>query len=93
LDPQVPNESLIIERGIAAEQLLQSEVFQAAANTLMNTYTEEWLRTSPSDTQGREMAYAHATSVQDIVGLLNQWVAMRDQMVANQNEATDQLDY
>lgn len=73
----------LIERGNAAEQLLQSGAFQMAANALMDMYVGDILKTAPTDTISREMGYAHARAVQDIVGVLNQWVAVRDQALAN----------
>lgn len=94
MDPQV-TESLIIERGIAAEQLLQSEVFQAVVLTLRSRYLQEFTDSGPLETQRREAVYARVNAVKDVEFLLNEWVGERDQIVARQNaeDATDQSDY
>lgn len=96
MDPQVPeHESLIIERGIAAEQLLESEVFQAAVLTLKSRYIQEFTESGPLETQRREAVYARVNAVKDVEYLLNEWVGERDQVVARQNDAdaADQSDY
>lgn len=77
------NNEILIERGNAAENLLKQEAFQAAMNELINMYLGGLLQTTPEQTKEREMAYAGARAVQDIAGVLNQWVAMRDQILEN----------
>lgn len=77
------NNSTLIERGNAAQNLLQQEAFIGASNELINMYLGGLLQTSPDQTKEREMAYAGARAVQDIVGVLNQWVAVRDQIIEN----------
>ena len=79
------NNEILIERGNAAENLLKQDVFAAAMNELINIYVEGLLQTSPEQTKKRETAYASARAVQDIVGVLNQWVAVRDQIIENIN--------
>jgi hypothetical protein len=88
-------EYLLMERGNAAEQLLQSEIFQVAANALTNHHLESILRSAPEDCKARESGYHQARAVQDIVGVLNQWVAVRDQIVlaaASEEEDSDDTD-
>jgi hypothetical protein len=77
------NNEILIERGNAAENLLKQEAFAAATNELINMYLAGLLQTSPDQTKEREMAYAGARAVQDIVGVLNQWIAVRDQIIEN----------
>lgn len=84
------NNEFLIERGNAAENLLKQEAFAAVANELINMYLGGLMQTKPEETKEREMAYAGARAVQDIVGVLNQWVAMRDQIIENiKNEETE----
>lgn len=87
------NNEILIERGNAAENLLKQDVFTAAMNELINIYVGNLLQTQPSQTKERETAYASARAVQDIVGVLNQWVAVRDQIIENINneEETDSI--
>lgn len=77
------NNEYLIERGNAAENLLRQEAFAAAMNELINMYMNGLLQTQPDQSKERELAYAGARAVQDISGVLNQWVAMRDQIIEN----------
>lgn len=81
-----PTDSHYIERGNAAESLLQGGIFVGAANELLNTYMAAIMQSRPEDFKERETAYAGSRAVQDIVGVLNQWVAVRDQIIANADE-------
>lgn len=87
------NNEILIERGNAAENILKQDVFQAAMNELINIYVGGLLQTKPDQTKEREAAYASARAVQDIVGVLNQWVAVRDQILENiATEENEELD-
>lgn len=77
------NNEILIERGNAAENLLRQDVFAAAMNELINMYLNGLLQTKPDQSKERELAYAGARAVQDISGTLNQWVAIRDQILEN----------
>lgn len=77
------NNETLIDRGNAAETLLKSEALSAALNELINMYMGGLLQTHPEQTKEREMAYAGARAVQDISGVLHQWVAIRDQIIEN----------
>lgn len=87
------NNEILIERGNAAENLLKQEAFQAVMNEIINLYVGSLLQTTPEQTKEREASYAGARAVQDIAGLLNQWVAIRDQIIEaiNQNEELDSI--
>lgn len=87
-DEQLAATAQLLERGNAAEQLLQSDAFQAVANTLSNQYLQSILMSAPEDTKAREFAYAQARTVQDLVGLLRQWVSVRDQIVMAEEAET-----
>lgn len=77
------NNEYLIERGNAADNLLKQEALIAATNELINMYLAGLLQTTAEQTKEREMAYAGARAVQDILGVLNQWVAIRDQIIEN----------
>lgn len=79
----------MIERGNAAESLLNAGIFVGAANELLNNYMAAIMQSKPDDIKEREIAYAGSRAVQDIVGVLNQWVAVRDQIIANADEEND----
>lgn len=77
------NNETLIERGNAAEGLLKQPTFGVVVNELINVYVGSLLQTTPEQTKERESAYAGARAVQDIAGMLNQWVAIRDQIIEN----------
>jgi hypothetical protein len=79
----IHEEELMVERGNAAENLLRSDVFTAACTALINLHMGSILTSPPESTSTREAGYFQARAVQDIVGVLNQWVAIRDQIIAN----------
>lgn len=85
------NNEILIERGNAAESILKQDVFNAVMNELLNMYVGGLLQTTPEQTKEREAAYASARAVQDIAGMLNQWVTIRDQIIENAqyNEEND----
>jgi hypothetical protein len=80
-------QELMVERGNAAEHLLKSDVFVAAVNSLINQYMGNILQSPPENPALRESGYFQARAVQDIVGVLNQWVAVRDQIIANNDQS------
>lgn len=77
------NNELLIERGNNAEGLLNNGVFQQVTTELINIYMNALLQTKPDSSKERETLYAGARAVQDITGVLNQWVAIRDQIIEN----------
>jgi hypothetical protein len=86
-------DSLFIERGNAAEHLLTSEQYQMATNELVNYYLGSFVSSKTLDKESREASYHAVKAVQDMTGLLNQWVAIRDQIIEaiNQNEEPDSI--
>lgn len=78
------NEELI-ERGNRGEALLHTATFHEAMADLTRIYMSALLNTKSEQTNEREHLYAGARAVQDISGVLNQWVAVRDQIIDNAN--------
>ena len=87
------NDSLFIERGNAAEHLLTSEQYQMVTNAMVNYYLGSFVNSKTLDKESREASYHAVKAVQDMTGLLNQWVAIRDQIIEaiNQNEELDSI--
>lgn len=87
------NDSLFIERGHAAETLLQSPAFIGAMNELANYHLNAIVTSGVTDKEAREASYHAVKAVQDVTGVLNQWVAIRDQIIEaiNQNEELDSI--
>lgn len=74
---------LVIRRGVAAKELLSSEAFMAATNELVNNYLAQLVNTKGEEKATRESLYSHVRAVQDIVGTLNQWIAVAEQAQMN----------
>lgn len=85
------NDSLFIERGNAAETLLQSSAFIGAMNEVANYHLNAIVTSGALDKDTREASYHAVKAVQDVTGVLNQWVAIRDQIIeaTNLNEEPD----
>ena len=85
------NDSLFIERGNAAEQLLASPAFIGAMNEVANYHLNAIVTSGATDKDTREASYHAVKAVQDVTGVLNQWVAVRDQIIeaTNQHEELD----
>ena len=86
------NTEQLIERGNRGEALLHTATFHEAMAELVNIYMNSLLNTKPEQSKERESLYAGARAVQDITGVLNQWVAVRDQIIENaQYEEPDSI--
>lgn len=81
-------EQLMIERGTAAQELLNSQVFQAVSQALMDVYVGAFIQTAPEDEKTRSAAYFQSRALQDIHAMLNQWVAIKDNIMDSANEST-----
>jgi transcriptional regulator with AAA-type ATPase domain len=75
-----------IQRGNLAEALLTQETFQLVANELTQHYIQTSFNTDPLQKETRESCYFQARGLQDLIGVLNQWVAVRDQIIANSSQ-------
>lgn len=75
------NDSLFIERGNAAETLLKSSAFIGAMNEVANYHINVIVTSGATDKDTREASYHAVKAVQDVTGVLNQWVAIRDQII------------
>lgn len=80
------NDQLLIERGIAAQELLESNAFTAVINDLLNYYAQSLLTSQPIDKETRESFYFQARGVNDVVSVLRQWAIMKDQLLSNPEE-------
>lgn len=76
----------LLQRGNAAEQLLDSDVFREVSKELMDYYVSSILQSNPDDDKGRNAAYFCARALQDLHAVLGQWIAVRDQVITNTEE-------
>lgn len=79
------NEELL-QRGNAAQQLLDNETFRLVTKELLDYYIGAVLQSNPEDTKGRESAYFSSRALQDLIAVLNQWVVIKDQIISNTEE-------
>ena len=76
----------LLQRGNNAEQLLNTEAFAQVSKDLMDYYINAIVQSSPDDEKGRNAAYFCARALQDLHAVLGQWIAVRDQVIANTEE-------
>lgn len=69
----------IISRGNAALALMQDEMFNLVVQELHSQNVDNFMNSAPDDKKPREVAYYRNLALQDILGLLAQWVTLRDQ--------------
>lgn len=79
-------EALLIERGMAAENLLRDPTFGSVLNTLMQQYLQTLMATGPEQEQVRNACYYSTKAVQGIEATLNEWLAIKEQIANNLND-------
>ena len=88
MEVQIDN-AVLIERGTAAEALLADQAFNAVINDLLNYYVQTLIQTTPDQEKQRDAAYFQTRAVNDVVSVLRQWVAIKDQLINSEQEETD----
>jgi hypothetical protein len=76
----------LLQRGNAAQELLENESFKMVTKELLDYYISAILQSTPLDDKGRNAAYFSARALQDLVAVLNQWAAVKDQILINSEE-------
>lgn len=79
------NEELL-RRGNGAQELLDNESFRQVTKDLMDYYISAILQSNPADKENRENAYFCSRALQDLISVLNQWSAVKDQIISNTEE-------
>lgn len=79
-------EQLLVERGIAAETMLQNPLFEVIMNDLANHYMQGIVNTAVTDTPTRESNFHQIKSLQGIRATLYEWANVKEQIVINLNE-------
>jgi hypothetical protein len=85
---QIDN-AVLIERGIAAENLLADQAFNAVINDLLNYYIQSLIQSTPDQETMRNAAYYQSRAVNDVIAVLRQWVAIKDQLNSSEQEEYD----
>lgn len=63
-----------VERGSRAQLVISDPLFQEAAEAIKRQLTERIVKSSPADAAIRERWYLAHTLVDEVVGMLNQFV-------------------
>jgi hypothetical protein len=71
----------IIDRGNASAALLENHAFTTLFKELMDHYINTIVTSSPEQITMRETAYAGSRALQDIIGVMQQWIQMRDSLL------------
>lgn len=85
------NQQDLIDRGVRAEELLKNDTFAAAVKDVVDMCINTWLNSKEDGAAVRDAAYYSAQGINNVVGVLNQYVAIKEQIVAEMNEATEEV--
>lgn len=80
------NDAQLIDRGNAAQELLNNETFHGLAKDLLDHYVSTFLATAPEQSEARNSAYFQCRGLQDLLAVLQQWVTVRDNILNNPTE-------
>lgn len=83
------NEEYLIARGNRAEELLRNDTFALAFKDMIDYNLNAFLTSRPEDEKQREYAYYQVSAIQQITGLLQQWVAIKEQIIANNDSVEE----
>ena len=83
------NEEALVSRGLRAQELLQNDTFAQAFKDLIDYSLNAFLTSKYEDEKLRESAYYQAQAVQQVTGLLQQWVAIKEQIIANNDSVEE----
>lgn len=85
-------EDEIVERGIRSQEVLINPTVSYVIENLINEITSTFLSSLPDQEDARQRAYYAYQGVRDIVGLLNSWVAVKDQIIKAREAELDNED-
>lgn len=80
------DEVILVERGMAAENLLKDQTFGMVINALTNQFVMDLVNTAPAETKERDAAYYSTKALQGIIATLNSWVAVKEQVAKGLEE-------
>lgn len=77
-----PEEQAILERGAAAQSVIQSPAISSVINELSETLTNHILSTKVDEAEKRERYYRIHVALRELVAILNQRVALKESLEA-----------
>lgn len=84
------NQQDLVDRGVRAEELLKNDTFAAAVKDVVDMCINTWLNSKDDDTKQRDSAYYAAQGINNVVGVLNQYVAIKEQIIAELNQQNEE---
>jgi hypothetical protein len=82
-------EQYMLDRGVRAEELLSSEVFGLAIKDVIDYHLNVFLTSKPEDEKLRESSYFQANAIQQVIGVLQEWVAIKESIKTNLNSVEE----
>ena len=79
----------MLDRGVRAEELLSSEVFGLAIKDVIDYHLNVFLTSKPEDVKLRESSYFQANAIQQVIGVLQEWVAIKESIKTNLNSVEE----
>jgi len=76
----------LIQQGEDASFLLGDDTFNKTINQLVDAAFQQFVNSKPEDTSAREQSYHHYRALVDIVGTLQQRVAVKEQIEAKADD-------
>lgn len=90
---EMSNENQLIEDGNDAQALLNNEIFTRTIDRLVNATFNAFVNSDPKSQEEREKVYHHYRALVDVMHTLTQQVAVRDQIIAqNDNDVAENDD-
>ena len=83
----------LIRMGFEAEHLLDNPAFNSTINNLVDQAFQAFCNSKPEQSSERERSYHHYRALVDVVSTLQQRVAVRDQITANDNNSQEEPDH
>ncbi len=80
------NQDQLINAGNDCEALLKSEPFTRVINGLTEGAFQRFVNSKPEDKEERDHTYYHYRALVDVVNTLRQQVAVRDEIIAKEQE-------
>lgn len=82
-------QQLQIDRGMAAQDLLNNQAFKDTFALVQNGAIQHWANSKPEEGKERNAAYYLMRAMNDIAALLNQQVQIKDQILDKQDSGAD----
>lgn len=79
----------MLDRGVRAEELLSSEVFGLAIKDVIDYHLNVFLTSKPEDEKQRESSYFQANAIQQVISVLQEWVAIKESIKTNLNSVEE----